>query len=86
MEEKFIDTDVFRVGYTIDKSLVTADEFNAWKDSPLTKALCKMLEYYYIIPAIRLEDNGDIGMHIIGRFDIKKAIIERERNKCKNER
>lgn len=84
-DEYEIDDSVFRVCHTIDKSLVTAEDFAAWKDSPLTISLCKILEYYCITPAIGFNDNGDISVHLIGKLDIKKAILERERNKRRNE-
>ena len=80
-EEYVIDPTVFRCYHTIDSSLITAEDFAIWKESPITKSLLKTLEYYCITPAMEFKDNGDVGIHIIGRFDIKKAILERERSK-----
>lgn len=83
-EECVIDPTVFRCYHTIDSSLITAEDFTKWKESPITKSLLKILEYYCITPAMEFKDNGDVGIHIIGRFDIKKAILEREHSKHKN--
>jgi len=84
-EGRIIDDSIFRIYHTIDKSLITAEQFDAWRNSPITRSLLKILEYYCITPAIEFKDNGDIGIHLIGAFDIKKAILEREYNKRRNE-
>lgn len=80
-----IDTSKFNVYHTISKNLVKGDEFDMWINSQITKDLIKILNYYCIDPiVVRMEDGdeeGDIHIVVRGQFDIKKGILERERNK-----
>ena len=83
-----VDVSKFNVYHTISKNLVKSDEFDVWINSQITKDLIKILNYYCIDPIIvRMEDGdeeGDIHIVIHGQFDIKKGILERERDKHKN--
>lgn len=83
-----IDASKFNVYHTISKNLVKGDEFDMWINSQITKDLIKILNYYCIDPIIvRMEDGneeGDIHIVVRGQFDIKKGILERERDKHKD--
>lgn len=83
-KEEVIDTTVFRCTHTIDKSLVTADDIRTWINSPITKSLLQTLDYYRMTVAMEEKDNGDLVMHIMGQFDIKKGILERDRQARKD--
>jgi len=82
--EEVIDITMFRCTHTIDKSLVTADDIRTWMNSPITKSLLQILDYYCMTVAMEEKDNGDLVMHIIGQFDIKKGILEKDRQARKD--
>lgn len=83
-KEEVIDTTVFRCTHTIDKSLVTADDIRTWINSPITKSLLQTLDYYRMTVAMEEKDNGDLVMHIMGQFDIKKGILEKDKQARKD--
>lgn len=82
--EYVIDVTVFRCANTIDKSLITADDIRTWINSPITKSLLQTLDYYCMTVAMEEKDNGDLVMHLMGQFDIKKGILERDRQARKD--
>ena len=83
-EIKVIDDSVFRWQHTIDKSLITADDIRTWINSPITESLLQTLDYYCMTVAMEEKDNGDLVMHLMGQFDIKKGILERDKQARKD--
>ena len=80
----FNDESMFRCLHTFKDGIVSADELNAWINSPITKALIKRLDYYCMTVAMEEKDNGDLVMHIMGQFDIKKGILKRDKQARKD--
>ena len=83
---EIIDTTVSRHRHVIEK--ISADECKAWLNSRITKSLINTLDMCGILTALQFEDyedgNNDAILHVMIPFDIKAAMIERQRN-CKNE-
>lgn len=76
-ENKNIDPSVFR--YTHKVHNIDMDSCKAWLDSPITKALIKLLDQCCILCAVEFGDADYANIHLMGKFDIKQAIIDRQK-------
>lgn len=83
-ENKVIDDSVFRWQHTFNDGIVSAEEFAAWKDSLITKKLLEILNYYCITVTVEAPKAATIIMHVLGQFDIKKGILEKDKQARKD--
>ena len=79
--EVFNEEDTFRHYHTLSKDLITEEQFVSWKESPMTKALFKILDYYCITLSAEYKNTEGAILHIIGKFNIIDGILERRNNK-----
>lgn len=78
-----IDETVFRTTHKVQN--VSKQEYEAWLNSPITKSLFQILDYYCILCGVQYGDDApDATLHIMGSFDIKQAIIDRQKAKQNN--
>jgi hypothetical protein len=72
-----IDSSAFK--YTHKVHNVCMDDCKAWLDSPITKALIDLLDRCCILCAVEFGDADFANIHLMGKFDIKQAIIDRQK-------
>ena len=81
-----IDTTVSRTRHVVYD--VGTEQCKQWLNSPITKALISILDRYSIAAAVQFEEYEDgksnAILHMLIPFDIKKAIIDRQKKERVN--
>ena len=84
--EEAIDTTVGRYRHIVHN--INAEQCKQWLNSPITKSLIDILDMCGILAAVQFEEyeggESDAIIHVLVPFDIKQAMIDRQKKKRNN--